>query len=483
MKKALILALLAAGAVGGEKLWQLDFSYRHPKRIAIDHPVEGLVYYWYIVCTVKNPDTEDHPLNLRLWILTDKLQADNKTPERFDEGVYPDAEKLIQEQTGKAYPNFLRAPEVLKAGESFEFVSVFKNVNPDARKITLCVKGLTRALVVDMTSDTLECEEFVMKYYYDFPGPSFKPPDLLVFKSRNMEKETRKIQLTDLPTKEKISADKDEMDATFKKLMARVQEVRKAPTAEKQPTPPKPQPEAVAPPEKKVQPEWLGKLLRQIDRTALSLDDFRVKYESTIELPTGKLRSEGTICFKQPDLLRIEREVGLGGGQTMKDLRIFDGKTFWLRTETPAGGTSVKKWSRANVRKDWVTVEGYQEFGFRELINPALSWLGAAPDVVAAEKKDQDGETVCVLRIEGSEVSSGWIRSPLAPDFLGFIPRNTATVFVDLKTGLPKQLEIGTPGGRHALVQFKTRETNLGLAPDLFVHEATRDAIDMDAAQ
>lgn len=439
-----VVMLLSTSLRTEEKRWQLEFSYRHPRRVVLDLPMEGLTYYWYILYTVKNNTDRTVPLNVRLWIVTDDK-------EKYKESIYPEAQDEIFGNLGKEYPTFVDAPSELKPGDSATIVSVFKNIKPTARKLSLLVRGTIQPEVLTVWEGAVEYEDFILRYDYDFPGPPYKPPSNLVFRSRDTIIERKKLDLSKLPSQQELQKIRQEIIRVHTEAMKAVQTLREF-SVEEKPT------EEL----EYKQPRWLVQTLRALARRGLSHTDFRVEFEESFEFNGRAIKSTGLVLYKAPGLSRVERVRPLGSGVSIKEILIYDGKTLSRFTKTKTGGPSLRHWKMSDIRPGWVTVKGYPELGLSELINPALCWLMLSPGVEDFEKLE--GGDAIRLHIVGQWLDHSLLTSPVAPSFFSPLLSGKGDVVVDIETGLARTMLFESAGGKvRMMLTFKSPQISAGL--------------------
>ena len=136
----LVLGLLIVSAADAQPRWQLKVKPMEPGVVALFDVLNQGVNYWYFPFTVKN--TTDKPLNV---LLTVKAFTDtNKT---YVNGYYPEALQKVQRVVGLRLRDMRDMRGVIKPGESWTGVAIFKRVDPVMDRITFRILGLEDVLV------------------------------------------------------------------------------------------------------------------------------------------------------------------------------------------------------------------------------------------------------------------------------------------------------------------------------------------------
>jgi len=168
---------------GPRHIWYLEFTHEKIRPIRVCAEEGEIEVYYYMLYTLKNKDEADHEVNIRLGAWSDKQPCPNKWDETLKnyrhmhdlkyrdtyvkdvvekvskkhflqesnggKGLYSLAEVTVPEKLGKATETGSHGDEmginsaVIKAGETWQCVAIFKKIDAEMDYLRIFVYGLT----------------------------------------------------------------------------------------------------------------------------------------------------------------------------------------------------------------------------------------------------------------------------------------------------------------------------------------------------
>lgn len=161
-----LLALLVTSAADAQPRWQLKVTPGDPGVVAVFNILNEGTNYWYFPFTVTNKTKE--PLNV---LLTAKALTDTK--KTYLNGFYPEALKKVQRILGRKVRGLQAMRGVIKPGESWTGVALFKSVDPNMDRIIFRLRG-TEDVVVRVKGVSF-VEVRALEFTYQQLGDEYYP--------------------------------------------------------------------------------------------------------------------------------------------------------------------------------------------------------------------------------------------------------------------------------------------------------------------
>ncbi len=143
---ALTLSVAAATAAPapaeaqGRRNWELTVTGAKLGRVAVPSPLGHRSSYWFFVFTIENDTGADRPLPLFVRGFDDEERT-------FHEGIYPAAEKIVEDRLQGERLTISERPKEIKDGEKLEMLAILGPVNPEADIVSVDVVGISEPVV------------------------------------------------------------------------------------------------------------------------------------------------------------------------------------------------------------------------------------------------------------------------------------------------------------------------------------------------
>ena len=133
--------MLIVSAADAQPRWQLKVDVGEPGVVAVFDVLNHGTNYWYYPITVTNKT--EKPIDTMI-----SVKAFTDTKKTYLSGYYPEALTKVQRLLGKKVEGAWKMRGVLKPGESWTAVALFKSVDTSMDRITFQIQGI---------EDVIEC--------------------------------------------------------------------------------------------------------------------------------------------------------------------------------------------------------------------------------------------------------------------------------------------------------------------------------------
>jgi len=437
---ACVLVLVAIGAAGD--YWSLEFGNETPRQLVLEEANRKLHFYWYLLYWVRNPGPK--PLRPEL-NLTMRLTFE-KTQKVYPDGYNTRAElHLEKEVTGRRVCNWaeLRA-KPLQPGEKREGVAIFHlgTEMPDFDKMEIFVRGLAEPRALGREGNVRKFRRSTLLLTYRYVPSKWRAAKELKYVPERWileEVEVADRGATDDEAGAKVSE-------RLRDLLKKAEEARKKkPTSRAKPPPTegdasKSRQELIAIRYSPGSPA--PELVTALRERMAKAPAIRATFLETVGRGQRPQHASGTIIVEKSGKFTMERLPRLAGRSTIKEVRVFDGKSLWVHTTAQGVGDAVRRWDSAKCRKEWFTIDGRPEVDFASVVNPARAWCLFFRALVYLGAERLPSESTYVLEARPGKQFEKVLRGPLTPEVVAVAFGRRVRFWLGETTGFLRKMEV-----------------------------------------
>jgi len=433
-----LLALAAPCLVYGAAPWTLDIENDTPKHIALAGK-EGHTHYWYLVFRVKNPGAEPRQMQLA-FTLELQLAKDVST---YGDVYAPIAERRVEDDRVErplANRHDLRR-EPLAPGKEIEGIVFFRvgERPPDFDKMTIHVRGLVETRTLgreDATSNVRKFRHRDLLLRYNFVPSRWSSGKELKYVSEDWT-----LVTVDAADRESSA------DDAAAEVSERIKALREKIEAQKNKLPPRdtkaPGKTSAAPlgsgiPVGKANPALVAGLRAKAD----AHKSVRAAYTEVLGQKNRAQTAGGAILLGSDGAFSIERVLNVGTGRSLKERRVYDGKSLWSHIATREMGDIVKRWKADATKKEWRTAPGRTDVSFATIVNPFSAWRVFGDDLAHMGIEKLDTGLAYVFEVKPGDTYRALLDGPLSGELLGKALGRRVRFWVDAKTGIQLRMRI-----------------------------------------
>lgn len=478
------VAAPASAAEGEPAYWALAFENDTPKQLALEDVGGKLRFYWYLVYRVKNPESKPLPARLRLTLRLGLEKQVRDLDDTFDRLAEAHIEKKVLERPVCNWAE-LRA-EPLKPGETREGLAMFAvgNESPDFDKMTLSVHGLAELRPIGRVGNVRKFRERVLLLKYEYVSSRWRAGKELKYLPEEWSLDD--VAVTDRATTD--AEDSGKLGKKLEELLKKAKEERERKVIEE---PPKPDNKsstggalktplaAGGPVSGRPAPELL-KALRDVAPACI-----RASFTETIGRDERRQTAAGTLALAKDGKFAVERNLNAGSGKGLKEQRVFDGQTLWVKTAAAGVGDTVRRWTVAGTKKEWHTADGKPEVDFATVSNPVRAWRLFGDDLIYLGTERLASESAYILEIHPDKKLDAVIGGPLTGELLGKAAGRRLRFWIGAASGFQLRMcvydERGQAIGELECTDVKL-ESSIPAETFAFKPPAGGEVIDMNAA-
>jgi len=325
----LSLALAPWGAAA--ERWSLEFGNDTPQQLVLEDAKGKLQFYWYLLYWVKNPGTKPVRPQLNLTMkLT--LGKDEKT---YADGYNTQAELYLEKKVfRRKVCNWAEVrAKPLEPNEKREGVALFHlgTEMPDFDLMEIMVRGLAEPRFVGRQGNVRKFRRSTLLLTYRYVPSRWRAGKELKYVPERWILE--EVEVADRTLTEGQAS--DDVSKRLRELLKKAEEARKKkPTSRAKPPPTegdasKSRQELIAIRYSPGSPA--PQLLAALRELMTRPPAIRATFRETVGRGPRAQHASGTIVVERSGRFTMERLPRLAGRSTIKELRVFDGRSLWVR--------------------------------------------------------------------------------------------------------------------------------------------------------
>lgn len=442
-KSGLVLACLLAIAAwaSAAEYWSLEFDNDTPKQLVLEDANGKLHFYWYLVYRVRNPGTKPVRPELNL---TMKLTLE-KTETTYPDGYNTQAELHLEKKVlARKVCNWaeLRASP-LKAGEKREAVAIFHlgTEMPDFDTMEVLVRGLSELRPLGRQGNVRKFRRSTLLLSYRYAPSKWRAGKELKYVPERWVLE--EVEVTDRTATENETS--SEAARRLRELLKKAEEVRKQkPTSRAKPPPVSP----TAAPARELAAVTLRpgrpapELLAALRQRLAEAPAIRATFVETTGRPPRAQTATGVITLGADSKFAMERLPKLAGRSTIKEQRVFDGRSLWVQTTARGMGATVRRWDTAKIRREWFTIGGRPEVDFATVVNPVRAWCLFSRVLVYLGAERLPSGSAYVLEARPGQEYARVLRGPLTSEVVALAAGRRVRFWLGRQSGFLRKMEV-----------------------------------------
>ena len=478
----LSLALAPWGAAA--ERWSLEFGNDTPQQLVLEDAKGKLQFYWYLLYWVKNPGTKPVRPQLNLTMkLT--LGKDEKT---YADGYNTQAELYLEKKVfRRKVCNWAEVrAKPLEPNEKREGVALFHlgTEMPDFDLMEIMVRGLAEPRFVGREGNVRKFRRSTLLLTYRYVPSRWRAGKELKYVPERWILED--VEVADRTLTEGQAS--DDVSKRLRELLKKAEEARKKkPTSRAKPPPTegdasKSRQELIAIRYSPGSPA--PQLLAALRELMTRPPAIRATFRETVGRGPRAQHASGTIIVERSGRFTMERLPRLAGRSTIKELRVFDGRSLWVQSSARGVGEAVRRWDSAKCRKEWFTIDGRPEVDFASVVNPARAWCLFFRALVYLGAERLPSESTYVLEARPGKEFERVLRGPLAPEVVGMALGRRVRFWLGESTGFLRKMEVyDRDGAVIARLECPEVHTDAVVEPSLFVFKPPKgvEVIEMSA--
>jgi len=160
------LMVFATATATAQPRWVLKVKPGDPGVVAVFDVLNQGKDFWFFPFTVTNKTGKDQKVLITVNAMTD-------TKKTYLSGYYPDAFKKVQRILGRKIRGMREMRGVIKPGESWTGVALFKSVDPNMDRITFQIRGVEDVII--RIKGVSFVEERALEFNYRQLGDEYFP--------------------------------------------------------------------------------------------------------------------------------------------------------------------------------------------------------------------------------------------------------------------------------------------------------------------